>query len=94
MARDFPDVRFYGVDIGACPRSPPAAACPDAGWRADHRASAVPIATRYPPRNVQFEMHDIKESFRFDSASIDFVHARMISLAVCLPPVTRQRSRR
>ncbi|TBU54962.1 S-adenosyl-L-methionine-dependent methyltransferase [Dichomitus squalens] len=54
----------------------------------------VPIATRYPPHNVQFEMHDIKEAFRFDSASIDFVHARMISMAIrdygaLLPEIAR-----
>ncbi|TBU24943.1 S-adenosyl-L-methionine-dependent methyltransferase [Dichomitus squalens] len=58
------------------------------------RPPPVPIATRYPPHNVQFEMHDIKEAFRFDSASIDFVHARMISMAIrdygaLLPEIAR-----
>ena len=42
----------------------------------------MPIATRYPPPNVTFEMHDIAEKFRYDMESIDFVHARSISMAV------------
>lgn len=42
----------------------------------------MPIATRYPPANVHFEMHDIAEKFRYESSSIDFVHARSISMAV------------
>ncbi|OBZ74636.1 Cytochrome b-c1 complex subunit 2, mitochondrial [Grifola frondosa] len=42
----------------------------------------VPIATRSPPRNVQFEIHNINERFRFPSDNIDFVHARSISMAV------------
>ncbi|KAI0633114.1 S-adenosyl-L-methionine-dependent methyltransferase [Trametes polyzona] len=57
MAREFPHVRFYGVDI-------------------------VPIATRYPPPNVTFEMHDIMEPSRYATGSIDMVHARSITLAV------------
>ncbi|KAH9886678.1 S-adenosyl-L-methionine-dependent methyltransferase [Cubamyces lactineus] len=57
MAREFPHVRFYGVDI-------------------------VPIATRYPPRNVIFELHDIMEPFRYASGTIDMVHARSISMAI------------
>ncbi|KAI0325261.1 hypothetical protein GY45DRAFT_1340222, partial [Cubamyces sp. BRFM 1775] len=56
MAREFPHVKFYGVDI-------------------------VPIATRYPPQNVIFEIHDIMEPFRYASGSIDMVHARSISMA-------------
>ncbi|KAJ8474762.1 hypothetical protein ONZ51_g7009 [Trametes cubensis] len=57
MAREFPHVRFYGVDI-------------------------VPIATRYPPHNVIFEIHDIMEPFRYASRTIDMVHARSISMAI------------
>ncbi|KAI0714217.1 S-adenosyl-L-methionine-dependent methyltransferase [Cerioporus squamosus] len=69
MAREFPDVRFYGVDI-------------------------VPIATRYPPHNVNFEMHDIKEQFRYGTGSIDMVHARSITMAIrdygaLLPEIAR-----
>ncbi|KAI8996294.1 S-adenosyl-L-methionine-dependent methyltransferase [Trametes punicea] len=57
MAREFPHVKFYGVDI-------------------------VPIATRYPPPNVIFEMHDIMEPFRYASGTIDMVHARSITMAI------------
>ncbi|RPD67938.1 S-adenosyl-L-methionine-dependent methyltransferase [Lentinus tigrinus ALCF2SS1-7] len=69
MAREYPDVRFYGVDI-------------------------VPIATRYPPRNVLFEMHDIKEQFRYDTGAIDMVHARSVTMAIrdygaLLPEIAR-----
>ncbi|KAI0743042.1 S-adenosyl-L-methionine-dependent methyltransferase [Daedaleopsis nitida] len=69
MAHDFPNVKFYGVDI-------------------------VPIATRYPPRNVQFEMHDIKERFRYDAGSMDLIHARSITMAIrdygaLLPEIAR-----
>ncbi|KAI9058673.1 S-adenosyl-L-methionine-dependent methyltransferase [Trametes sanguinea] len=42
----------------------------------------VPIATRYPPHNVLFEMHNIMERFRYESGSIDMVHARSISMAI------------
>ncbi|EIW56376.1 S-adenosyl-L-methionine-dependent methyltransferase [Trametes versicolor FP-101664 SS1] len=57
MAREFPHVRIYGVDI-------------------------VPIATRYPPPNVTFEMHDIMTPLRYAAGSIDMVHARSITMAV------------
>ncbi|CDO76333.1 hypothetical protein BN946_scf184795.g4 [Trametes cinnabarina] len=57
MAREFPHVRFHGVDI-------------------------VPIATRYPPHNVRFEMHNIMEPFWYANGSVDFVHARSISMAI------------
>ena len=30
-------------------------------------------------------MHDIKEQFRYDSGSIDLVHARSITMAVRVP---------
>ncbi|KAG6844102.1 hypothetical protein H0H87_009777 [Tephrocybe sp. NHM501043] len=42
----------------------------------------VPIATRYPPTNVQFEVHDVSSPYRWRTASIDLVHARSISMAV------------
>ncbi|KAF5376694.1 hypothetical protein D9615_007865 [Tricholomella constricta] len=42
----------------------------------------VPIATRYPLPNVQFEVHDVNSRYRWRSASIDFVHARSVSMAV------------
>ncbi|KAI1781681.1 S-adenosyl-L-methionine-dependent methyltransferase [Ganoderma leucocontextum] len=60
----------------------------------DSPSVPVPIATRYSPRNVLFEMHDIAEKFRYDSGSIDFVHARSISMAIrdygaVLPEIAR-----
>ncbi|KAH9915971.1 S-adenosyl-L-methionine-dependent methyltransferase [Epithele typhae] len=42
----------------------------------------VPIATRYPPANVMFEIHDITQRSRYATASIDLVHARSVTLAV------------
>ncbi|KAF9649570.1 S-adenosyl-L-methionine-dependent methyltransferase [Thelephora ganbajun] len=39
----------------------------------------VPISTRSPPRNVDFEVHDVT-SIRFPDSSFDFVHARHCSL--------------
>ncbi|KAH8092174.1 hypothetical protein BXZ70DRAFT_951500 [Cristinia sonorae] len=42
----------------------------------------VPIATRYPPANVRFEMHDIAEPFRYANGTYDLVHGRSISMAV------------
>ena len=42
----------------------------------------VPIATRYPPRRAQFEVHDVNEAFRWSESTFDVVHARCISMAV------------
>ncbi|KAI0076867.1 S-adenosyl-L-methionine-dependent methyltransferase [Panus rudis PR-1116 ss-1] len=42
----------------------------------------VPIATMHPPDNVDFEIHDINEEFRYESGSFDLVHGRSISMAV------------
>ncbi|KDQ56028.1 hypothetical protein JAAARDRAFT_180238 [Jaapia argillacea MUCL 33604] len=54
----------------------------------------VPIATRHPPRNVQFEIQDLTEGLRWDNNSIDFVHARSICLAVKdYPAMLREVSR-
>jgi hypothetical protein len=44
--------------------------------------STVPIQTRYPPRNVRFEIADVTERLRFADASVDVVHARMASIRV------------
>ncbi|KAF9446856.1 S-adenosyl-L-methionine-dependent methyltransferase [Macrolepiota fuliginosa MF-IS2] len=54
----------------------------------------VPIATRYPLPNVNFEIGDITEELRWQNALFDFVHARGISLSVhdyraILPEVIR-----
>ncbi|KAF9458132.1 S-adenosyl-L-methionine-dependent methyltransferase [Collybia nuda] len=42
----------------------------------------VPIATRYPPFNAQFEVHDVNSRYRWEDGSIDLVYARSISMAV------------
>ncbi|KAF8056042.1 S-adenosyl-L-methionine-dependent methyltransferase [Lyophyllum atratum] len=42
----------------------------------------VPIATRYPRSNVQFEVHDVNSPYRWSTSSIDIVHARSVSMAV------------
>jgi SAM-dependent methyltransferase len=46
--------------------------------------SAVPIATRQPEPNAQFEIHDITQRFRWKDGTMDFIHARNIDLAVRL----------
>ncbi|KAH9851234.1 S-adenosyl-L-methionine-dependent methyltransferase [Lenzites betulinus] len=69
MAREFPQARFYGLDI-------------------------VPIATRYPPVNVMFEMHDILQPLRYASGTIDVVHARSITMAVRNYPALVQEAAR
>ena len=43
---------------------------------------AVPIATRDPLPNVQFEMHNINEPVRWADDTMDFVHARANDMAV------------
>ncbi|KAJ3717228.1 S-adenosyl-L-methionine-dependent methyltransferase [Lentinula guzmanii] len=42
----------------------------------------VPIATRYPEDNVQFELHDIGEPMRWPNGSVDLIHARSIFMTV------------
>ncbi|CAA7262004.1 unnamed protein product [Cyclocybe aegerita] len=42
----------------------------------------VPIATRYPSNNVQFELDDVNTQYRWDNGTFDVVHARDITLAV------------
>ncbi|KAI0363123.1 S-adenosyl-L-methionine-dependent methyltransferase [Pilatotrama ljubarskyi] len=57
MARLFPSVSFYGVDI-------------------------APIATRFPPPNVTFEVHDLQVTSRYTRGSFDIVHARLVCIAM------------
>lgn len=73
MAEEFPHVKFNALDIGQ--RS------------GTHHNSVpcslldtAPIATRTPPNNVDFEVHDVTTSTRFPPRSFDFVHARHCSL--------------
>ncbi|KAI5121468.1 hypothetical protein M0805_003925 [Coniferiporia weirii] len=42
----------------------------------------VPMATRFPADNVQFEIHDINERTRWVDGRFDLVHMRNVSLAV------------
>ncbi|KAI0352068.1 S-adenosyl-L-methionine-dependent methyltransferase [Trametes cingulata] len=57
LAKEFPDVAFYGLDF-------------------------VPIATRYPPPNVMFQVHDFTEEMPYPPESFDLVHARLVSLGI------------
>ena len=73
MAEEFPHVKFNALDIGQPSGT--------------HHNSApcsfldiAPIATRTPPNNVDFEVHDVTTSTRFPARSFDFVHARHCSL--------------
>ncbi|KAI9448738.1 S-adenosyl-L-methionine-dependent methyltransferase [Russula earlei] len=51
----------------------------------------VPIQTRYPPRNVRFEIADVTERLRFADGSVDLVHARMTCLrAEAVPRFLRE----
>lgn len=47
-----------------------------------HIIPSVPIATRRPHENVQFELHDVNTPVRWLDNTIDFVHARDVSMAV------------
>ncbi|TDL27084.1 S-adenosyl-L-methionine-dependent methyltransferase [Rickenella mellea] len=42
----------------------------------------VPLATRYPPLNAQFEVHDVTEPLRWPDRSIDMVHVRNALLGI------------
>jgi len=43
----------------------------------------VPTATRYPPEHVRFECYNIvRNNIRHPNASVDFVHARFLSLGI------------
>ncbi|KAJ4480857.1 S-adenosyl-L-methionine-dependent methyltransferase [Lentinula aciculospora] len=47
-----------------------------------HGLDIVPIATRYPDANVQFELHDIGEPMRWANGSVNLIHARSIFMTV------------
>ncbi|KAF9472630.1 S-adenosyl-L-methionine-dependent methyltransferase [Pholiota conissans] len=42
----------------------------------------VPIATRYPPENVQFELTDVNAPLRWANGTFDVVHSRFVDMAV------------
>lgn len=47
--------------------------------------SLVPIATRFPRRNVRFEVHDLREQLRWGDGTFDLIHARDLSMGVSYP---------
>ncbi|KZP33192.1 hypothetical protein FIBSPDRAFT_1036313 [Athelia psychrophila] len=47
-----------------------------------HGIDIVPVSSRTPPRNVDFEMHNMNEALRRTSGTMSFVHARSIDMAV------------
>jgi len=76
MATEFPHIRFVGFDHGEtdfyyAPSLNILIPC-----------LLVPLATRYPPSNVRFEIGDVNERYRWQDASFDLVHARSINMAV------------
>ncbi len=76
MARAFPDAWFRGIDIGSSASS---------FWPDDSclYLLSVPIATRYPLDNVQFELQDISSTpYRWGPGTVDLIHARDMALAV------------
>lgn len=48
--------------------------------------SSVPIATRFPRRNVRFEVHDMREQLRWGDGTFDLIHARDLSMGVSYLP--------
>ena len=48
--------------------------------------SLVPIATKYPRRNVWFEVHDMREQLRWVDGTFDLIHARDLSMGVSYLP--------
>ncbi|KAL5498396.1 hypothetical protein ACEPAH_2538 [Sanghuangporus vaninii] len=54
----------------------------------------VPLATRYPAENAQFEVHDINSTTRWAQGRFDFVHMRQTCFSpVNFSTVTREISR-
>jgi hypothetical protein len=47
--------------------------------------NTVPIQTRYPLPNVQFEIHDVNTDFHWPDETFDFINARDINMAVSFP---------
>lgn len=74
IASKFPSVLFTGIDIGAHSSL--------YNDTASVNIYLVPIATRYPLPNVNFELGDIGEEFRWPDATFDFIHSRNISWSV------------
>ena len=77
MAQEFPSVYFRGFDIGKAELSHLHL------WLT--KQNTVPIQTRYPLPNVQFEIHDVNTNFRWGNGTFDLVSARAINMAVSSP---------
>ena len=75
MAERFPSVHFRGIDIGNM------RTCHILATRSSFPI-LVPIATRYPLPNAQFEIQDVRESWRWEENKFDVVHARLIAMTV------------
>jgi len=77
MANEFPHVQFRGIDIGAMFLTTLIPLFLNS-------KVTVPIATRYPPRNVRIEMHDANEPLRWHDNTVDLVHVRNMWMAVSM----------
>ena len=80
MADEFHHVRFRGLDIGMITIMVLILL-----WLT---ICSVPIATRSPPENVQFEIHDVNQPLRWNDNSIDLVHIRNMWMAVSCQRLT------
>lgn len=74
MAEEFPHTKVYGLDIGRLPGLH--------AFAPFHICALVPLATRYPADNVQFEVHDINLPTRWVRGRFDFVHMRQMCFSV------------
>lgn len=74
MAADFEHVKFYGLDMGMVSSKHTRLLSSD--------KVQVPIATRFPAANVQFEVHDVMTPLRWREDIIDLVHIKHASLGV------------
>lgn len=77
IAAEFPSVRFTGIDIGAYFSH-------SLVTQFELTIYWVPITTRYPLHNVNFELGNINEEFRWPDATFDFIHGRDISCSVSI----------
>lgn len=76
MAAQSPHAQFVGVDIGW---SHSRGYCEKDRFK---HMTPVPIATRYPPDNVQFELGDVNTRLRWADRQFDLIHARDILMCV------------
>jgi hypothetical protein len=84
MASQFPHTKFNGFDIGAVALS---RHTHEHSIHANAYNPSVPIATRHPLPNVQFELHDVNMPVRWPDNTMDLVHARATDMAVSVPVI-------